>query len=44
MTTRRPGTLVKIDSFASLWCSGARMPPPHGTRSTIGQVRRPRVR
>ena len=44
ITTRRPGTLVKIDSLASLWCSGARMPPPQGTRNTIGHDSRPRVR
>ena len=28
----------------SEWCSMARMPPPAGERTTIGQVSRPRVR
>ena len=43
-TTRKPGICANIASGLSEWCSGARMPPPHGERSTIGQLNRPRVR
>src|SRR5918996_228312 len=31
--------LVNRCSFASEWCSGARMPPPHGARHTAGTAR-----
>ena len=43
-TTLRPAVCAKYDSGDSEWCSTAPIPPPNGTRITMGSLTLPWLR